>query len=333
MLRFDAIYGIFGAMKQVYTEKNPKHSNVNDLNGAMRLDSTPQKPASTYKPARVATTTFFGRNPKMNETLIAYFQRKQAIAKDGEHYKIIFPCASALCEPFYFAMLAKEAGLLKNDFLKIHATDVREPCLNFGKRGIYPKSSIFFLENGPLKKYFSSVPDLDPKSVPDNIIPVSLSAFDASAFSDLVKVSKDIIDAVQIEPAGDIRDNANHKEYDAVVVTNVLFHFNKKAQRQILQSAMCLSKGLVVTDYASFEESSKPYGQAALDMNFGNADANLNFSPAVLTNDFNILQRFGLQSKSLNMVDLHNYKKDNAFFMVQNPEISSQDAEEYNLAS
>ncbi|GJL85844.1 MAG: hypothetical protein DHS20C02_16190 [Micavibrio sp.] len=214
-----------------------------------------------HNEAVVTGQTYFGRDPDMHKALIDYFDRKKSIAVPEPGYHIFFPASSVGCEPFYFAMLAEEKGLLKDGFLTVHASDLQQEFIKYAKVGEYPKGVIRYLEDR-LHQHFTPVAN-------------------GSRVHDNVQLLEHIIQSVKFEHHGDIRNHDPEQLYDAVVLTHVIYHdqISPPAKEKILHAAMKLSKNLVLTDCLSFSENKKLYERVLMEAGFGVADENLDYKP------------------------------------------------------
>lgn len=213
-------------------------------------------------------TTYFGRNKDIHDQLIDYFTHlKSQPVKPVDGHHVFFPASSVGCEPYYFAMRAKEAGLFDDNRLHIHASDLRSEFLRYAARGSFSSNTLKHMDTG-LKKYFQMATD------------------------GRYHLSNDIVENVTFEPPGDVRDHENSTLYDAVVMPHVLYHYHSsKDQEELLQSLMSMSRGIVVTDDTSFVENPYAFEQTMLSKGFGYANKNWDAHPLKVVRNLNIAEK------------------------------------------
>jgi hypothetical protein len=247
-------------------------------------------------PDAIPGTTTFGRNKVIHQDLIRHFLKLKnsgAQAPEGG-YRIFFPAASVLCEAYYFAMLAKKEHLLEDGFLKIHATDKESAFVEYGIKGIYPPEILHYLKPELREEFFNTI---------------------KQGRQTMVALSEEIKNHVIIEPPGDIRQNIDKQKYDAVVLTHILYHLKNKTQKEVLQTAMRMSRGIVVTDYTSFDEKRRLYNNVMKEMGYTIGDKN--FAATDINIPINLSYRFARWSHMQPITALAEQKSGNLFYFLK----------------
>ncbi len=283
--------------------EQPDVMSVRDLpseNGSGNIEFS-----SRYDRNAVTGTTFFGREPKMHEALIDYFVQKKSLPVPDGGYHIFFPASSVGCEPYYFAMLARDKNILDGGFLTIHASDLQEQFVKYAKNGVYPKATTNRLDNWH-QAHFNK-------------------ASNPFLYGERVQLSDDILESVVFERSGDIRNHRTHRLYDAVVLTHVIYHsqINMQMKKELLEAAAALSRDLVVTDYCSFSENKAMYETVLRERSFGVADDNLDYKPLKVVRERSALEVLADKTiparRPMPVTDITHCEKACAFVAVRAP--------------
>lgn len=201
----------------------------------------------------ISGRTGFGRNAQIHDDLIKYLLKLKAegrIPKDGFH--VYFPAMSVGCEPYYFAMLAKEAGLTEDGQLTIHASDLKEQFIKYAQQAQYSHHTLKELPK-ELEHYFRPLDD-----------------------GKTFQLSSEIVDLVTYTPHGDLRDKVTDQKYDAIVMPHLVYHYLKRDEkRDLLKVAFNMSRGMVMVENASFDENASLFEEEMLRSRCGMVNDNL----------------------------------------------------------
>lgn len=193
----------------------------------------------------ISGRTGFGRNEQIHDDLIAYFLKLKSegrVPKDG--FRVFFPATSVGCEPYYFAMLVREAGL--EELITIHASDLKEEFLKYAWEAKYSHRAL--------------------KELPERFTHYFTAIDDEKTF----QLSPEITRMVAFTPHGDLREKKVDQQYDAVVMPHVVYHYlydNEK--RDLLKKAFDLSRGIVAVEDTSYDENPHLFEEVMLRARFG----------------------------------------------------------------